>query len=474
ASNLSSVPLAIPLTVTVRNSQDQDESLNLGFANSIAVYGNWLAVAVENKIKTAAGAVLFFDISAAPVFRHAVQVGALPDMLTFSADGTKVLVANEGEPSADYQTDPEGSVSVILLNQQQPALQAQHIDFKSFNNQKTQLAAKGIKFASPANTTVAQDLEPEYITLSVDQKKAYVALQENNALAVLNLTNNTVEKLLPLGFKDHSQSKNALDVSNRDGVNLVTVPKLYGMYQPDTLASYSWKNTTFIVSANEGDARDYPGYSEQARVASLTRSDSLLQSQAQLYSATGLGRLNISTAMGQNGAGAFDALYAFGARSFSIWDQNGLLVFDSGNDFERISSALHGDKFNSNHLTVEGDNRSDDKGPEPEALALGQVGDRTYAFIGTERMSSLLIYDISNPYTPQFVDYVLNRDLNAQYSINDDVVPAQISGNVQQAGDLGPESIVFVDAAKSPTKQALLLVANEVSGSVTLYQVTKK
>lgn len=474
ANNLTSQPLLMPATVTVRNSADQDESLSLGFANSIAVHGNLLAVAVENKIKTQPGAVLFFDISAAPVFKQAVQVGALPDMLTFSSDGSKVLVANEGEPADNYQMDPEGSVSLISITAQQPALRAQTLDFSAFNSQKAQLAAKGIKFASPATTTVAQDLEPEYITFSVDQKKAYVSLQENNAFAVLDLTANKVEKLLPLGFKDHSLGKNSLDVSNRDGVNLTTMPKLYGMYQPDTIASYGWNGATFIVSANEGDARNYSGYSEEARVASVKRSDALQQSQAATYSATGLGRLNISTALGQNAAGEFEALYAYGSRSFSIWDQNGLQVFDSGNDFERISSGLHAEKFNSNHVTVEGDNRSDDKGPEPEALVLGQVGERKYAFIGMERMSSLFIYDITNPYTPQFVDYVLNRDLTQIYSIDDSTTPAKVTGNVQQAGDLGPESLVFVDAAQSPTKQPLLLVANEVSGTLTMYEVRKK
>lgn len=475
ANNLSSQPLLLPVTAVVKNDQNTDETITLGFANSIAIHGNVLAIAMENQVKTAPGVVLFYDITASvPVLKSAVKVGALPDMVAFNADGSLLLVANEGEPAADYTADPEGSIAVISMTNSVASAQAELISFSSFNSQKSTLAGRGIKFASPVNTTVAQDLEPEYITFSIDNKKAYVSLQENNALAVIDLATRRVDKLVALGFKDHSLTRNTLDVSNQNGVELQTYPGVFGMYQPDTIASFGWKGATYIVTANEGDARDWAGYSEQKRVSAVVRSAELQAKQAGIYSSSGLARLNISTAMGLNAQGEHDALYAYGARSFSIWDQNGLQVFDSGNDFERIAAGLHGDKFNSNHLSVSGDNRSDDKGPEPEALALGQVGSRQYAFIGAERMGSIYIYDITNPYAPTFVDYVLNRDLNVTYSINDDVKPVVVTGNVALAGDLGPESLVFVPAAQSPTTKPLLLMANEVSGSLTVFEINKK
>ena len=473
ANTLTSQPLTLPVTVTVRNSADQDETVALGFANSISVQGNLLAVAVENKNRAEAGVALIYDLSqGAPLLKQAIRVGAQPDMLTFSSDSKWLLVANEGEPVADYSADPEGSVSLISLSNGVAATQAKTVSFSALNADKAALAAKGVKFAGPASTTVAQDLEPEYIALSPDLKKAWVVLQENNAIAVIDLAAAKLDKILPLGFKDHSLAKNSLDVSNKDGVNLQTVPGLYGMYQPDTLQSFSWQGSAFYVSANEGDARDWAGFSEQKRVSALKRSATL--SARQSYSADGLGRLNVTTVLGQNTSGEYDALYAYGARSFSIWDQNGQQVFDSGNDFERIASGVHGDKFNSNHLTVEGDSRSDDKGPEPEALALGQINGRTFAFIGTERMSGIYVYDISNPYAPQFVDYAFNRDVNAVYNINDDKVPAVVTGNVAQAGDLGPESLSFVAAANSPTGKPLLLMASEVSGTLTVFELTPK
>ena len=475
ANTLTSTPLVMPATVMVKNAAGTDESLNLGFANSIAISGNLLAVAAENDVKSSAGAVLFYDISAAtPVFVKAVKVGALPDMVTFTPDGGMLLVANEGEPESDYSVDPEGSVGMIAITAGVAADQATLVGFNLFNADQAKLAAQGVKFAAPAGTTVAQDLEPEYITVSSDSKKAFVSLQENNALAIVDLAKKQITKVVALGFKDYSQAKNAVDVSNRDGVKLSTYPGVYGMYQPDTLASYNWKGATFILSANEGDARDWDGYSEEGRISSLKRSADLTALQAGFYDANGLGRLNVSKAMGLNAQGEYDALYAYGARSFSIWDQNGNQVFDSGSDFERISSGVHAELFNTNHTVVEGDSRSDDKGPEPEAVTIGQVGDKTYAFIATERLSGIFVYDISNPYDTKFVDYFHNRNFDAVYEIDDDTVPAAVSGDYQQAGDLGPESLVFVPAADSATGQALVLMANEVSGSLTVFEVSPR
>lgn len=225
------------------------------------------------------------------------------------------------------------------------------------------------------------------------------------------------------------------------------------------------------MTANEGDARDYDGYSEESRVSALTLAADF-PSLAD-YSGDGLGRLNVTTALGDDdGDGDYERLFAYGARSFSIWDGNGQLVWDSGSQLERIAAALYGDSFNSNHLEgLSGDNRSDDKGIEPEALAVGQVGERTYAFIGAERMSNIYIYDITNPFAPTLAEVVMNRDLDADYAIDDETSPAGVEGDYATAGDLGPEGMVLVPAAHSPTGNALLLVGNEVSGTTTVYAI---
>lgn len=475
ANNLIANSLPVPSQVAVQAPDGSTQTLALGFANSLSIKGNWLAVAVEGKVKTDAGAILFYQLGqGAPVFKHAVQVGALPDMVTFNQAGTLVLVANEGEPAPDYKVDPAGSISLIAVKNDVPQLSATTLDFKGYDNQQAALAAKGVKFAAPAGTLVSQDLEPEYITVSADDKTAWVSLQENNALARIDLTTQKIDALQPLGSKDHNLERNTLDVSNKDGVLLQKVPGLRGLYQPDTIASYQWQGSSFVVTANEGDARDWPGYSEQKRVAAVTRNTDLVAAQSAMYNKDGLGRLNVTTAVGQDSNGQQATLFAFGARSFSIWDKNGQQVFDSGNDFERIAASVHGSKFNSNHLVMEGDNRSDDKGPEPEALALGTIGNRTYAFIGAERMSSIYIYDITNPFAASFVDYSINRNLDAVYTINDETTPVTVTGDIQQAGDLGPESLVFIQATQSPIAVPLLVSANEVSGSVTVYTVQEK
>jgi hypothetical protein len=476
ANNLTSTPFAIPATAVVKNAAGADETLALGFANSIAISGNWLAIAVENKVKSSAGAVLIYDLtSTTPTFNKAIKVGALPDMVSFTPDGNTLLVANEGEPETDYSVDPEGSIGLIKRTNNLWPDQAVLLGFSSFESQRAALEKKGLKIAAPAGTTFAQDIEPEYITVTADGKLAYVSLQENNALAVVDIAAGKISKIVGLGFKDHSLPVNALDAGDKDGINIQPIPGLYGVYQPDTISNYQWKGATFIVSANEGDSRDWSAYSEESRVSALPRSAELVAKQAGIYTSGGLGRLKVTTALGKNANGEYDALYAFGSRSFSIWDQNGAQVYDSAADFEKISAALQGETgFNSNHLANGGDNRSDDKGPEPEAVTIGQVGDKTYAFVGTERLSAVFVYDVTNPYQVKFVDYFHNRNFDVTYAIDDDKTPPALSGSYQQAGDLGPESLVFVPAAQSATGKALLLMASEVSGSLTVFEVSPK
>lgn len=503
--SLTANAFTFPNTISVKDNNHSDKTILLGAANSIAVINNLLAIAVEAKVKQANGVVLFYhlDNKGEGTFLSAVEVGALPDMVTFTKDGNMLLVANEGEPNSDYSLDPEGSISVITITDNMPAEQANTInltsnmvfsddnlnaeDYDTDEKRMALLSAAGVKFSGPSGNTVAKDLEPEYITVSENGKTAFVSLQENNAIGILDLENLTIE-VKALGFKDWG--KYQLDFSNKDEIPFFSSIKgLYGMYQPDSVASYTWNGATFIVSANEGDARDYEAYSEEIRVKDIIDPDeqnqqlsTQLQSQ---YDASGgknyLGRLKVTTSLGdENEDDIYESLYTYGARSFSIWDQNINLVFDSGDDFGKISSAVLGNNFNAAHTKNKGDNRSDDKGGEPEAVDIGVINDRTYAFIAQERAGDLFVYDITNPFNSTFVAHYNNRDFNINYELDDDLDdPCDISAgmnciNVNLAGDLGPESIKFVSATDSPTNTALLIIGNEVSGSVTVYQVTEQ
>jgi DNA-binding beta-propeller fold protein YncE len=447
-----------------------------GGVNSVAVSGGLVAIAVENANTQAPGCVEFFDSTAFGASLSNVEVGALPDMVTFTPNGQFVLVANEGEPNDAYTVDPEGSVSIIDLRGGLQAATVMTADFAAYNDQAEALRAAGVRIFG-LNATVAQDLEPEYITVSKNSSTAWVALQENNALAVVDVTNAQVTDILPLGTKDHSLPGNALDASNEDGeINITTWP-VNGMYQPDAIASYQWRGKTYIVTANEGDARDYDGFSEEARVKDLDLDPSAFPDAGTLQDEEKLGRLNITTANGdEDGDGDFEKLFSYGARSFSIWTESGERVFDSGDDFERITAERLPDDFNSNNdENASFDKRSDDKGPEPEAVAIGRIRGRTYAFIGLERVGGIMVYDISDPSSAQFVDYINNRD----FSVDAELTNGETNPFV---GDLGPEGIVFIPASESPADVSMLggrgrkpvpmlAVGNEVSGTTTLYAI---
>ena len=481
--------------------------------NSVAVQNGIVAIAVQAKNKTDAGLVVFFnakDLS----FMSKVAVGSLPDMLTFSPNGKTVLVANEAEPNDDYSIDPEGSVSIIDIQDiKQP--KASIADFRAWNSQKADLMSKGVRIFGP-NATVAQDLEPEYITISGDSKTAWVTLQENNAIARIDIAQQKVTDIYPLGYKDHGVMGNELDVSDRDSkIDIKTWAGLVGMYQPDSIANYQVNGQTYLVTANEGDSREglkdedayfagnlAQGYVENIRMKHLFNSKGFnaegdypahLQKiansvkGAKLNPVTfgycgatateagdcrkdgNLGRLNIAWNMGYqtnadgspkldaNGRLTYDKLYAYGARSFSIWNTQGQLVWDSGSEFEKKVAELFPTYFNTDHEAVSLDDRSDNKGPEPEGITLGTIGAKTFAFIGLERMSGVMVYDITTPMQPKFVEYFTTRNF--------------VETDSAKQGDLGPEGLIFIAAKDSPNGKPLLVVGNEVSGSTAIYQV---
>ncbi|NJO44644.1 MAG: hypothetical protein HC835_02845, partial [Oscillatoriales cyanobacterium RM2_1_1] len=445
-------------------------------ANSVSFNNGILAVAIEPAEKTDPGFVGFFDAEGTEL--GSVQVGALPDMVTFTPDGTKVLVANEGEPNDDYTIDPEGSVSIVEVNRSgaTPTFTAITAGFTDFNAEIDALRAEGVRIFGPG-ATVAQDLEPEYIAVSSDSTFAYVGLQEANAIALVDITTGVISEILPLGFKDLSLAENALDVSDRDGaINPRNFDNLFGMYQPDTIATYEVGGISYLVTANEGDSRDYDGFSEEFRIGDeeIVLDPTVFPNAEELKADESLGRLRVTDQLGDtDGDGDFDQLYAFGGRSFSIWTvgATGLdLVFDSGNDLEEITAAAFPDFFNSDNAENNFDNRSDDKGPEPEALSIGTIDGVTYAFLGAERIGGVFVYDISDPTAPEFIQYTNNRNFSVEFTgTNNDGDPVPTPEELLAVGDLGPEGITFIPSLSSDFDQPVLAVSNEVSGTTTLY-----
>jgi hypothetical protein len=274
-----------------------------------------------------------------------------------------------------------------------------------------------------------------------------------------------VVDILPLGLKDHSLPGNELDPSDRDGGPRMGNWPVFGMYMPDAIAAYDVAGQTYVVTANEGDARAYDGFNEETRMGSLPLDSATFLNAAALTASSALGRLRTTTTGDLDNDGDFDVLYAFGGRSFSIRDGlTGDLVYDSGNDFERITANRFGRLFNSNHTGLGGDSRSDDKGPEPEGLALGVIRGATFAFIGLERIGGIMVYDVTHPESPRFVQYILPRDLDLDFE-------GDVDGELSAAGDLGPEGLTFISANESPTGHDMLVVANEVSGTTSFFSI---
>jgi hypothetical protein len=452
--------------------------------NSVAVSDGLVALAIEAAPKTSPGIVAFFNAASLARLGQ-VTVGALPDMLTFTPDGRTVLVANEGEPNsygAVDSVDPEGSVSVIAVNRTGAgaslavAPTTRTAGFAAFNGQLDALRSAGVRIYGPG-ATVARDLEPEYITVSADGATAWVTLQENNALAVLDIANATITAIRPLGTKDHSLAGFGLDPSDEDGgtdTNTGTAAvrvgnwPVRGMYLPDAITSYTTGGVTYLLTANEGDARaDWPGFNEETRVRAYCTAglDPAVfgADAARLLFDSNLGRLQITNSpngndTGKNAAGQCNKLWAYGGRSFTIWRAGATTgntamerVWDSGEDFERRTQSLTNANFNASNANNNLDNRSPSKGPEPEAVVTATFGTKTYAFVGLERVGGVMVYDITTPTAPAWVTYLNTRD--------------------GATGDRGPEGLAFIPAAQSPNGQPLLIVGNETSGSTAVLQI---
>ncbi|MFN3260140.1 MAG: choice-of-anchor I family protein, partial [Pikeienuella sp.] len=452
ASDLSNLTVETTLAAT-----------DFGFATddvtSVSVRNGIVAVALPAAVVTDNGQVLFFSAETLELL-GSVDVGPLPDAVKFNAAGTHLVVSNEGQSAGsdnepDALPNPEGSVSIVALNLEDlSASTVTTLGFTDASITAEALEAKGVRI-NPSAPSVAADIEPEFATIVGNT--AYIALQENNAVAVIeditNPTAFTIDSILPLGLKDHSVVNQGLDASNQDSAINIANYDIFGIFQPDGMDSYEVGGVRYFLTANEGDTRGV----DEARGAQLVDGnlangevdpDIGAELLAQLADNTQLGRLLFSTVDGDtDGDGDIDVLHSFGARSFSIFDENGTLVFDSGDDFEQITAVQVPGNFNGNQNASSFDSRSDDKGPEPEAVVLGEIDGKTYAFIGLERVGGVMVYDVTNPAAPVFEQYL------------------------QTPGDFGPEGLRFITAEESPTGNPLLAISSEVSNTLSFYEI---
>ncbi len=492
-------------------------SEDIGAANSVVAKHGLVAVAIENAMKQDNGLVGLYrsdDLSLVEVF----ETGALPDMVAMTENGRYILTANEGEPNGEYTNDPEGSVTIVDLNAGLTTDSAvvTQVSFASLNDQSSSLKAEGVRLPSPKGATVAQDLEPEYIAVTLDGK-AVVALQENNAFMTIDIASASIEGVKGLGVKRWDETAK-LDFTNKDGVySPSTVEQMVGLYMPDTITSFVVDGETYVISANEGDGREYIydstqqacdnaghswdgdefqvggededatkyaneiddciSYTDEARGKDLDGvADGHPLSEASTGSEEGsiadgdsIGRIKVVYADTDTVIGADDDILTFGARSFSIWNMDTELVYDSGDDLaKRANTTNYWNMTNDNNDSAESnDNRSDDKGTEPEAVEVAVINGLTIAFIGLERHGGIAVYNVSNPQAPEFMDYINNRNFDVDVCTTVDDGDCDDDTYNTAAGDLGPESIEYF----SRNAKHYIAVGNEVSGTTTVYEI---
>ncbi|MCP3761197.1 choice-of-anchor I family protein [Domibacillus sp. A3M-37] len=403
-------------------------SFTYGDITSISIHGDHIAAAVQHEDYTKNGKIIVMDLNGKVL--HTYEAGIQPDMVTFTEDGQYLLSANEGEPRMGLQNgvDPAGSVTIVNTIDGS----AKQVSFTDES-----IIADDVHIRTGSAAT---DLEPEYIALSSDGSTAYVTLQENNAVAAINVANGTVQSIRSLGYKDHSKEENALDAVRDGDISIKPIPVL-GAYMPDAISTVTVNGEDYLLTANEGDATEWEEFVNVADFGdwkeNLAESD---MKQTDAYD-----KLEVLTDRGT------DAIYTLGSRSFSIWKADTLeQVFDSGSDFETITAERLPEYFNWSNDDDEMDKRSAKKGPEPEEIKTGIIDGKLVAMIGLERIGGVMTYDISDPENPVFLNYTNTRDFSDKI-----------------AGDVAPEGFDFISAQKSPTKKPILLVGNEVSGTVS-------
>jgi len=463
---------------------------------SVAVKDGIVAIAaVMSTNKAEAGRVFLADVNGklVPSALTGIAVGSLPDSIHFSPNGQYVITANEGEPTSycltngtlPTTTDPNGSISIIDISKKK--LTATTIDFSAFDIRKDALTYTGARVFGP-NATVAQDLEPEFITISNDSNYAWVTLQENNAIATIDLTTKTIIAVNGLGFKNFNTG--GLDSSDKDNAINITTKNVYGMYQPDGIAQMTIGETTYLITANEGDAREYACLMGGTDVATLEAEDvrfgknAASTVDATLKTDAVAGRLKVTPFTPASVTGApitaktsVSDAYSFGARSFSVWKATTLegvftmdQVYDSGSSIEKQLASLAPTRFNADWNTTTGlinavDARSASKGPEPEGLGLGTAYGRMWMVVGLERDGGLMLYDMTNPTAPEFKSYINTSDAAGNM--------LQSTKKKAAAGDVSPEGILIISPKDSPTGKALVIASYELSGTVGIYEITK-
>lgn len=428
----------------------EGKDINAGDMTSVSYSDekNLLAVAVQDSEYYKNGHIVILDKEGN--FIEAYECGIQPDMVTFTKDGKYILSADEGEPRKGYDKgalDPNGSVTIVDVENKKTKK-------VEFNIDRDEALNNGVLLKK--NSDPAEDLEPEYIAISDDNKTAYVSLQENNAIASIDIENAKINYVKGLGFIDHTLPGNEIDAIRGKDANAkidIKNDNFLGTPMPDGIAFVAKNGKDYILTANEGDAREWADYENTESKKFDKKNADKKTEYLDPEKTDGL---------------VEDRVHLLGGRSFSIYDASDLRrVYNSGSDFEKNTARIFPDFFNTDNDEDKGpdelDARSNKKGPEPENIAVINIKDRTYAIVGLERISGIMIYDITDPLNPVYKDYFNNRIFIKSVDKNEKV-------GLEKRGNIGPEGLCTIEAKDSPTGKPLVLVANEVSGTVQVIE----
>ena len=456
--------------------EDADPSFTYGDMTSVTVSqdGTLLALAIQAEAYNAPGRIAVFrcgldgDLSLVSL----IECGVQPDMIVF-ADADTVLTANEGEPREGYGEgldDPAGSVTIARIDTKETV----NVGFEAFDTEekRNELISRNVIIMK--DRLPSADFEPEYIAVSGD--RAYVTLQEANAIAVLDIQNQEFEDIFSAGFEDYSVIPVDIDKKD-DAYSPALYDSLRGIRMPDGIAVFEIDGTDYLITANEGDAREWGD--EEAGTFYISEDERDFADGDS--SPTGRITADNSQLGGKVvffASGDFDGLdedtdYIFGGRSFTVYavTASGIMeVATSGCDFEALTAQLYPEFYNASNDNAVLDDRSGKKGPEAESVATGVIAGRTYAFTALERTGGVMMYDVSVPESPVFADYINTRDFRSIVDGSQEYDAGELDKWVT-GGDVAPEGLAFISAQDSPTSRAILLVANEVSGTVSVYEI---
>lgn len=378
----------------------------------------------------------------------AVEVGFTPDSCAFRPDGGRLFVANEGEPTA--AGDPPGAVSCIRLDGVRDARDLADLSRRA--GRETALCGRALLAAGPVRVhpgalARALDLEPEYVAVAGGE--VYVTLQENNAIAVLDADTGALLRVRAL-----DAATRRVDASDEDRAARIE-REVRALPMPDQLATFrDAAGRLLLVTADEGDDRGSYGnpdapLGDRARVKDLAKAGRL----SPAVEAGPIARLQVSTIDGDlDGDGLIDAPTMQGARSLTVWDAATLTrVGDTGSQLEEAVARAMPERFNA---TVEGgeidvDDRSDDRGPEPEGVCVLAIDGVPYAVATLERPGAVAVVRLADPARPEVVA----------------LAP------IARAGALAPEGVRAIPADRSPTGRPLIVVACEVSSHLLVIEV---